>query len=75
MQNVRDASVDWIRTHIVELWPGEQQPGEVAEALVAIAIREDVPIEQVIEWLHEQHNERHELSSAKFSRALQSHEL
>ncbi len=73
MQSVRNASVDWIRTHIIELWPDEQQPGEVAESLVAIAAEQDIPVEQVIEWLHEQQGNGFELSSARFSRARQSH--
>lgn len=75
MQNVREASVAWVRTHIVELWPDEQQPGEVAESLVAIATSEGVPIEQVIEWLHQHEYKGYELSSAQFSRALEAHEL
>lgn len=70
MQNVKDASVDWIRSHIDELWPGEQQPVEIAEALAAIASAENVPVEQVIEWLHEQRDDGHELSSTGFSRAF-----
>ena len=68
MQSVRDASVGWIRAHIVELWPGEQQPGEVAEALAAIAAAQNVPIEDVIEWLHEQHDGGSMLTSANFLR-------
>ena len=73
MQSVRNASVDWIRTHIIELWPDEQQPGEVAESLVALAAEQDIPVEQVIEWLHEQQGNGFELSSARFSRARQPH--
>ena len=73
MQTVRNASVDWIRIHIIELWPEEQQPAEVAESLVALATEQDVPVEQVIEWLHEQHGNGFELSSTRFSRARESH--
>ena len=74
MQSVKEASVEWIRRHVVELWPHEQQPGEVAEALSTIAAEQGVPVEAVIEWLHEQHAAGEDLSSAHladlwFSRA------
>jgi hypothetical protein len=55
MQSVKEASVDWIRRHIVELWPEERFPGEVAESLAALAAERGIPIEEVIEWLHGVH--------------------
>lgn len=71
MQTVKEASIEWIRRHIVDLWPEEQQPEEVAESLAAIASENDVPIEEVIEWLHEQHAADEELSSARFHHSIQ----
>lgn len=70
MQSVREAGVDWIKLHIVELWPGEQQPVEIAEALAAIAAERGLPIEAVIEWLHVEHDAGAELSSIEFTRRV-----
>lgn len=49
---VRTAAVDAVTRIISVQWPTEQQPEQLAEALVAIGEKYDVPDEGLMEWIY-----------------------
>ncbi len=51
-RKVREAAVEWVHRVIGSQWPHEQRPDELAESLVAVAEKYDVPDEALIQWLH-----------------------
>jgi hypothetical protein len=54
MSTARDASLDWAQRALLEELHGD--PGDItarAENMVAIAEHHQVPIEELIRWIHE----------------------
>jgi len=66
MSSVREASIEWVSLAIQKEDPNEAQPRQLAEQFIEIAEAEDVPIEDLVRWIHA-HHDRTYLSPREFA--------